>query len=87
MTFKKNRARFMEKDSLVFMGCCVVAILLFAVGGMTSVSRMYIWAIMIYSSLILLAPEDVSKTCTDKKVICFSLCVVGGAILDIMGKS
>lgn len=84
MIFKQNRKRFMATDNLVFMGCCVGAILLFACVDMLSVSKMYIWALMIYSSFILLAPEDVSKTCVEKKMICFSLCVLGGAILEIM---
>lgn len=87
MTFKENRQRFMEKNNLVFLGIFIVIGIGFALCGVPGVTRVYGWAIMIYSSFVLLGPADISKTCTEKRTICFSLCLVGGAILDVLGSA
>lgn len=84
MAFKQNRTRFLKHDNLMFLGAGVGVVVLAGALGYGTISHAYIWALLLYSTLILLFPTDISKTCVEKRMICFSLCVVGGVFMEVM---
>lgn len=84
MAFKQNLERFRNRDNLLMVGVWLTLGAVMGFFSIGSVSYMYIWGTLLYCGLILFTPEKVSKTCFDKRIFYFSLCVIGVMILNMV---